>query len=377
MVFVAVLGAEPEQAPDTEKETEHEAPQHTGSSTASDADPRIVSTVRVFDRRAYLNGALVRAGGIGEVSTRSEHRGRGLASRLLRAAERTMCDTGMTFGLLHTDSHGFYARLGWTALSTGTVAQPLTAMLRDLRADAAHASYGALRPHSIRRYCPRQLAAHSQTERREGSIWAGIQQVYEDYNRSRFSGVFSRQCSSHYWDRWVAGEWDELAVMLDAASPSEADPVVVAYIVFKWKREVNDSSTKQEEEEEWRRTVTIREFGVAQQQQPVAAVNESEAFCKMVEYIADTSSESESESEETWVKCPIALFETFCSSATDTDAPREVELHKGCMVLIPNTTTTTTTTATLTTTPTTTLTTTPTTTLFGDLPFHFWAADNF
>ena len=44
---------------------------------------KIVSTVKVYQRELFLNGRIVRVGGIGEVSTSAQYQKRGLASRLL------------------------------------------------------------------------------------------------------------------------------------------------------------------------------------------------------------------------------------------------------------------------------------------------------
>ncbi len=67
----------------------------------------ILGTVRVYHRHVMTvlhpeNGAVGsrKRGGLGEVSTRSDMRGRGIASRLLRHANEYMRDNGFDLGVL-------------------------------------------------------------------------------------------------------------------------------------------------------------------------------------------------------------------------------------------------------------------------------------
>lgn len=74
---------------------------------------RIVATVQIFDRAVNLRGAQVPMGGIGSVYTRESHRGRGLASALMRLAVATMEREGFAVSLLFAERADFYARFGW------------------------------------------------------------------------------------------------------------------------------------------------------------------------------------------------------------------------------------------------------------------------
>jgi GNAT superfamily N-acetyltransferase len=76
----------------------------------------IVSTVRLFRRTVWLLGAEVPAGGIGEVSTKPEYRGNGLAGTLLEMAAEKMRRDGMAVSHLFSMSHDFYRRFGWEVL---------------------------------------------------------------------------------------------------------------------------------------------------------------------------------------------------------------------------------------------------------------------
>ena len=72
----------------------------------------IVSTVRVFIRKMFLHGEPITVGGIGEVSTRSEYRRRGLATQLLKDSIEFMEDRGIAISSLH-GSQRIYSVEGW------------------------------------------------------------------------------------------------------------------------------------------------------------------------------------------------------------------------------------------------------------------------
>lgn len=76
----------------------------------------IVSSVRLFRRSVWLLGAEVPMGGIGEVSTKPEYRGMGLAGELLNMALDRMRRDGMAVSLLFSMHHDFYRRFGWEVL---------------------------------------------------------------------------------------------------------------------------------------------------------------------------------------------------------------------------------------------------------------------
>ena len=78
---------------------------------------RVVSTLRVWERRMRVGASLVTMGGIGGVCTHPNYRGVGYASALMRDTidylRLTGCDLGVLFTII---SESFYRRLGWTAL---------------------------------------------------------------------------------------------------------------------------------------------------------------------------------------------------------------------------------------------------------------------
>ena len=78
---------------------------------------RVVSTLRVWERRIRVGGSLVTMGGIGGVCTDSKYRGVGYASALMQDTigylQTTGCDLGVLFTIIPEE---FYQRLGWTSL---------------------------------------------------------------------------------------------------------------------------------------------------------------------------------------------------------------------------------------------------------------------
>ena len=92
-------------------------------------DGRIVSTVRVFIRKMFLHGEPVTVGGIGEVSTRSEYRRRGIATQLLKDSIEFMESRGIAVSSLH-GSQRIYAIEGWEKVPRYYAKQPITTKAR-------------------------------------------------------------------------------------------------------------------------------------------------------------------------------------------------------------------------------------------------------
>lgn len=76
---------------------------------------RVVSTLRVWERRMRVGASLVTMGGIGGVCTHPNYRGVGYASALMRDSigylRATGCDLGVLFTII---PDAFYSGLGWT-----------------------------------------------------------------------------------------------------------------------------------------------------------------------------------------------------------------------------------------------------------------------
>ena len=77
---------------------------------------RVVSTLRVWERRMRVGASLVTMGGIGGVCTHPNYRGVGYASALMRDTidylQTIGCDLGVLFTII---PEAFYRQLGWTS----------------------------------------------------------------------------------------------------------------------------------------------------------------------------------------------------------------------------------------------------------------------
>jgi GNAT superfamily N-acetyltransferase len=82
----------------------------------------IASSAQIFPYRMRWGSAELKVGGIGNVATLPQFRGRGLAQRLLRRQSEYMASHGYDLSLLFTDKHSFYEQVGWR-----TVADPVLA----------------------------------------------------------------------------------------------------------------------------------------------------------------------------------------------------------------------------------------------------------
>lgn len=73
---------------------------------------QIVSTVRVFIRKMYFHGEKITVGGIGEVSTRTEYRKKGIATQLLLDSIDFMESRDIAISMLHGNQR-IYSNEGW------------------------------------------------------------------------------------------------------------------------------------------------------------------------------------------------------------------------------------------------------------------------
>eukprot|EP01137_Pigoraptor_chileana_P030440 Opistho-2@1424 len=216
-----------------------------GICVAVDCSPgAIVSTVRVFVRYmmcAAVDGSLVAVpvGGIGEVSTRRAHRGRGLAARLMERAGACMRAMGLPLALLHTGNPAtaaYYRALGWTPLPV-----PMATAVVDV---------ASLKTHEVivRRVSFGDGGVHAATD---GADAADAIELHTSLLRGRVGGPlgFIRR-SEDYWRRWVAADIEakaswagvayvECATHSPDACASRIRPV--AYGIF-WPRLGGDSA---------------------------------------------------------------------------------------------------------------------------------------
>ncbi|ETV95495.1 hypothetical protein H310_10964 [Aphanomyces invadans] len=146
----------------------------------ADDDGAIASTVRVVPRRQFFGGQLVSMGGIAEVSTKEEYRGKGLATKLLQSAlDGPLASFDMS--ALHTDADrlgGFYRKVGYIPMPLRTASFPVELPLPPL-------------PPTIRLSPIQNLADHA----------SALLDLYHTVAPS-FNGPIQR--SIPYFCRWIA-----------------------------------------------------------------------------------------------------------------------------------------------------------------------------
>lgn len=150
----------------------------------------IVSTVRLFKRRVWIQGRAVSMGGIGEVSTKPAYRGRGLASRLLEMAIDAMSAQDMPVSILFGDEP-LYEKAGWRFCPISGILSEISA-LPDLPENAA-----------IRPFMPEDLP-----------YLMGIYDLYA----GRLHGAVIR--SEAYWHRWVLPQWRPPTILVYEGRPA-------------------------------------------------------------------------------------------------------------------------------------------------------------
>lgn len=122
-------------------------------------------------------------GGVGEVATLPEHRGRGLATALLQRAMSELTKRGIATALLHTSSAApLYQKLGF-------VSQPLVWLEGSINpADTVSST--------------EPLSAHvAPLDQIVGLDHRRLHALYAQYTTGRFHGCVVR--SNEYWEQWV------------------------------------------------------------------------------------------------------------------------------------------------------------------------------
>lgn len=158
-------------------------------------DGKIVSTVRVFTRKMFLHGEPITVGGIGEVSTRSEYRKRGLATQLLKDSIQFMEDRNIAISLLHGSQH-IYSLEGWESVPRYYAKKPLLGRKQQT---------WYIRPADFQ----------------DSNEVTQLASLYNTYSR-KFNGTFVRDDMA-YWTDWVQTE-------LPQAWVAERDGTVEGYV---------------------------------------------------------------------------------------------------------------------------------------------------
>lgn len=162
-------------------------------------DGRLVGAVQICERRIRIGGSEIVMGGIANVATFPEYRGRGYSSRLLEDAARVMLECGMDHSVLFTGIHSFYEKLGWRTVP----AKMLAGRLKDDLSEA-HDDGCSIRPCDW------------------ASDMADIRKIYEAYN-SRRTMTCAR--APEYWTGYVLPRAGTAVV-------AESGGRIVGYIFF-------------------------------------------------------------------------------------------------------------------------------------------------
>ncbi len=96
-------------------------PDFPGEVLALEEQGEVRSACALLVRELVAGGERLRAGLIGSVSTHPDHRGRGLAGRLLERAEERLSAEGCVVAFLWADDASFYERRGWRAAGSERV----------------------------------------------------------------------------------------------------------------------------------------------------------------------------------------------------------------------------------------------------------------
>jgi GNAT superfamily N-acetyltransferase len=203
----------------------------TSRSPSSPELPLITSTVRVYQRRIYNSTTAtntstsmrtISVGGIGEVSTKPQFRGQGLAPRLLQRACASMAVAGQ-IGLLHTSQptlQEYYAKLNW--MHAPIVMVTVKCELAAITAMASNQTYSQ---HGLRigrlEFCDDQVLIE-------------IMRIYTN-SACMLNGPLVRD-DPEYWTRWIRYQCERLDATIWTLSSTNR---VEAYMITSWDRSIN------------------------------------------------------------------------------------------------------------------------------------------
>jgi predicted GNAT family acetyltransferase len=184
---------------------------------------KIAATVRVYRRQMLIGGQSYAIGGIGEVSTKAEYRGRGYAKQILAHAVKWMNEQKIPISALQTgtlshaiacagllfltsmyitiidDQWPLYHSLGWQRATEQFTMIPASSII------------AALAPRKPASPSPSLTGTNSEDEvgkmhvrpldlRHRGTI-DQVAAIHNEYTTPRYDGPFVR--SSSYWQRWI------------------------------------------------------------------------------------------------------------------------------------------------------------------------------
>ena len=147
----------------------------------AEIDGRIVSSVHICKRQVWCSGALLTMGGIANVATLEQYRGKGLNAQCMAKAIHMMEADAMDFSLLFTGIPAYYQKYGYCSLSRGRIVFPCSAVRGSLALQNAQDSGIFVRP---------AAAQHMPS----------VRQLYREFNLGRSITVDRWDA---YWRDWM------------------------------------------------------------------------------------------------------------------------------------------------------------------------------
>jgi predicted acetyltransferase len=173
---------------------QHDANYQHGDTIVVEVDGQLVSAVHVVRREAYTREGIIGVGGIANVATHPDFRGKGYNAACLNAMIAHLdVDSFFDMSLLGTGIHDYYAKFGWER----RVFYAWKGKPKPIKASAK--PIGLVKPIV--------------------SDLLMLQNLYKIYNQSR-PLTFCRTPSDSYWSNWM--QWDRHHVYMNSDNTAYA-----------------------------------------------------------------------------------------------------------------------------------------------------------
>lgn len=160
---------------------------------------QIAASVQIFPYYTYFENTYLKIGGIGNVATYPEYRGKGLIQTILKKQSEWMGKNGFDLSLLFTDINSFYEKVGWHTI-------PIQSKVISHIPEITEFEY------SVEEFAKPYLE--------------DIKELYEVFSKKYFG---SRIRSSIYWERQLNKRDEKSGNFLFAKNNNK----IVAYIRFQ------------------------------------------------------------------------------------------------------------------------------------------------
>ena len=257
-----------------------------------------ISSIRVFLRPVYIDGLPTLLGGIGEVSTQPQYRGRGYAEACLAAGVAYMASLSIHLSSLHTGNvAAYYHKLGWRRVERVHAVLPLSDLTS--ASSSHHNDIARLLPLS-----PDDLVP--------SPTLSALSSLYSSY-APHFNGPVHR--SDEYWQSWVRGEF---AHSLSSPSPVVAftyhpasSPTPTAYLLasrIRWEMRLTQPDTAAPELLV-KEHLAVREFACSDDAR--TRDGGRTAFLALVQRAAQAAGFDEGEQDALMVRAPLPVVSLF------------------------------------------------------------------